>query len=711
MKNYVKLNYNYNIRPYEEKKERNASEKNKHFYSSLQLNEFINDMSKKKYSNIKIDDNKNNKERNNIHKTSISKYSPVNSKYSKIDSKKKDYKSYIIETDINQRKVHSYYNLKINLKEKNTKQLNDNDSTNKSCNKLNSSKGKNNNSQISYNFLKINNNLLKSQLNEKKKYILNIPHNRINKKKNLNSYYYNKEQNLKKGNDENKNPISNNNNKLYENIYVKKRKTKLNTSSIKQECRSYRKNDEEISIKNPFNIKKDYLKNIYNNHNTEIIKSYKLNIRSSHLLFHRKLKNNHTINVIYNSKKDSKYNYNISKDKSSSKLSERNSNLNRNMINKKSNHSFYNSNYGNINSKNKNSINCRNLHEEKKTNKICNNSSDKKVNLYSKNYLMNINRNRNRNRNELSLQNSQIYPKVGKNIYNRSSNLNKEKTPQVDNRRIIRDNDILSKSCNKIQYQYSFNSKDYKNNFFLNIDKKGNYVINDMKNLYNNNSQINRNDNLNQDKRTNIQCLNINEAKNDPNFCFGQNVRYRKSKKEYHDGKYEGIIINNKREIKGIMYYKNGSKYEGQWRNDKRHGRGVFISQNYNNPKLIGIKYEGEFNNDKIEGYGVGKYTSGDKYEGEWKNNKQYGRGVLIYKEGGKYIGEWKNGKLNGNGIYYLKNGERFEGNFIDDKYNGYGKYYYNDGEFLEGIFKNDLPSGSCILHKIDGTTEEKDFE
>ena len=29
MKNYVKLNYNYNIRPYEERKERNTSEKNK----------------------------------------------------------------------------------------------------------------------------------------------------------------------------------------------------------------------------------------------------------------------------------------------------------------------------------------------------------------------------------------------------------------------------------------------------------------------------------------------------------------------------------------------------------------------------------------------------------------------------------------------------------------------------------------------------------
>ena len=670
------------------------------------MNDFINDLSKKKSSNIKICDSSKNKERNNIHKSSVNKYSPANSKYTKIDSKKKDYKSYIIETDINQRKVHSYYNIKINLKEKNSKQLNDNDSTNKSCNKLYSSKGKNNNSQITYNFLKLNNNLFKSQLNENKKHILNIPHNKINKKKNLNSYYY-KEYNLKKNNDDNKNRISNNNSKLYENIYVKKRKTKINISSIKQECRSYRNNDEEINIQNPFKIKKDYLKNIYNNNNTEVLKSYKLNLRSSHLLFHKKLKNNNTINVIYNSKKDSKYNYNISKDKSSSKLSERNSNLNRNMINKKSNHSFYNSNYGSINSKNKNLNNCRNPLEEKKTNKIYNYSSDKKDNLYSKNYLTN----QNRNRNDHSLKNSQIYPKVEKNIYNRSSNLNKEKTPQIDNRRIIRDNDILSKSCNKIQYQYSFNSHDYKNNFFLNIDNKGNCFANDANNLYNNSSLISRNSNLNQDKRTNIKCLNINEAKNDPNFYFGQNVRYRKTKKEYHDGRYEGIIINNKREIKGIMYYKNGSKYEGQWRNDKKHGKGVFISQNYNNPKLIGIKYEGEFNNDKIEGYGVGKYTSGDKYEGEWKNNKQYGRGVLIYKEGGKYIGEWKNGKLNGNGIYYLKNGERFEGNFIDDKYNGYGKYYYNDGEFLEGIFKNDLPSGSCILHKIDGTTEEKDFD
>ncbi|MBR4244251.1 MAG: hypothetical protein IKQ14_02515, partial [Candidatus Methanomethylophilaceae archaeon] len=104
-------------------------------------------------------------------------------------------------------------------------------------------------------------------------------------------------------------------------------------------------------------------------------------------------------------------------------------------------------------------------------------------------------------------------------------------------------------------------------------------------------------------------------------------INFISNKKKFKDGLYEGIIINGKREIKGIMKYRNGSIYEGQWKNDKRHGRGLYATQNYNNPNIKGILYEGEFNNDKIEGYGIGKYSSGDQYEGEWKNDQQYGRG------------------------------------------------------------------------------------
>ena len=179
---------------------------------------------------------------------------------------------------------------------------------------------------------------------------------------------------------------------------------------------------------------------------------------------------------------------------------------------------------------------------------------------------------------------------------------------------------------------------------------------------------------------------------------------YINQTKEYYNGKYEGIMLNNKRELNGIMIYNNGSKYEGQWRNDKKNGKGIFFSSHYFDCKnKVGMKYEGEFLNDKIEGFGIGTYSNGDIYEGEWKNNKQYGKGTVIYMEGSKYIGEWMNGKFEGIGIFYLKNGERFEGRFSDSKYNGYGKYYYNNGDYLEGIFKNDRPIENCLLHKTDG--------
>ena len=225
--------------------------------------------------------------------------------------------------------------------------------------------------------------------------------------------------------------------------------------------------------------------------------------------------------------------------------------------------------------------------------------------------------------------------------------------------------------------------------------------------------------NKNIKKESNLEICQIGELKirnNSENKKLNQfkienqnKMNYNARKKNYRDGHYEGILINGKRELRGVMNYKNGGKYIGQWKNDKRHGKGVFTSPNYNNPDSnTGIKYDGEFNNDKIEGYGIAIYNSGDKYEGEWKDDKQYGRGTLSYIGGGKYVGEWKFGKFNGEGIYYLKNGERFEGKFYDNKYNGYGKYFYNSGEYLEGIFKDDYPKGNCILHKTDGSIENK---
>ena len=240
-------------------------------------------------------------------------------------------------------------------------------------------------------------------------------------------------------------------------------------------------------------------------------------------------------------------------------------------------------------------------------------------------------------------------------------------------------------------------------------------IINSHRNTTNNIKYTERNSTNNIKNYERNACSNLNAPNSNRNTCHIDNKIniktmdnlniYMKKTKKYQNGTYEGIMLNDKREIKGIMLYNNGAKYDGQWRNDKKNGKGIFTSSNYYNCKnKIGMKYEGEFKDDRFEGYGVVTYTNGDKYEGEWKRSKQYGKGTVTYFDGSKYVGEWKDGSFDGNGIFYLRNGERFEGNFVNNKYNGYGKYYYNNGDYLEGIFKNDLPFGNCLLHKTDGT-------
>jgi hypothetical protein len=248
----------------------------------------------------------------------------------------------------------------------------------------------------------------------------------------------------------------------------------------------------------------------------------------------------------------------------------------------------------------------------------------------------------------------------------------------------------MGKNLNKLN---KVNSDLNKNNDINNSNNSNNHIIYTSYNLKNRKTE-----HLNNSNSINSNMIS-NEEDNENFNIYVNKIKY------FDNGKYEGIMLNNKREIKGLMIYNNGAKYEGQWRNDKKNGKGIFISSHYFDCKnKVGMKYEGEFKDDKLDGFGIGIYSNGDKYKGEWKNNKQYGRGIVEYMGGSKYEGEWVNGKFEGIGIFYLKNGERFEGRFSESKYNGYGKYFYINGDYLEGIFNNDRPTGNCLLHKVDGT-------
>ena len=163
-----------------------------------------------------------------------------------------------------------------------------------------------------------------------------------------------------------------------------------------------------------------------------------------------------------------------------------------------------------------------------------------------------------------------------------------------------------------------------------------------------------------------------------------------------------------------IIKYDDGSLYEGELIADKREGKGVYMQKN-------GHIYTGEFKNDKKEGRGVYKLPTGDMYEGEFKDDKKEGRGVYMYlseapNKGDHYEGEFKGDQKNGNGIYKWASGDIYEGEFKDDKKDGRGIYKYlgegpHKGDFYEGEFKDGSFEGKGTYTCVNGNIYQGDFK
>ena len=110
-----------------------------------------------------------------------------------------------------------------------------------------------------------------------------------------------------------------------------------------------------------------------------------------------------------------------------------------------------------------------------------------------------------------------------------------------------------------------------------------------MNKVINNCNQIRKDiQNLSNNMNQRFNNLELNIKSNN----FNSNIQI----KTYDNGKYEGQIINNKREGKGIFYYNDGTKYEGDWKNDFIEGKGIVFLNN------------------------------GDRYEDVWKNGKREGK-------------------------------------------------------------------------------------
>ena len=53
----------------------------------------------------------------------------------------------------------------------------------------------------------------------------------------------------------------------------------------------------------------------------------------------------------------------------------------------------------------------------------------------------------------------------------------------------------------------------------------------------------------------------------------------------------------------------------------------------------------GDFKNNKRDGKGIYYYKNGDRYEGGYKNHKKEGQGVMYYKNGNREMGDYSDGR------------------------------------------------------------------
>ena len=164
---------------------------------------------------------------------------------------------------------------------------------------------------------------------------------------------------------------------------------------------------------------------------------------------------------------------------------------------------------------------------------------------------------------------------------------------------------------------------------------------------------------------------------------FKNGKQHGQGEMTYADGgKYVGQWKRGKREGRGFYTWKDGSTYDGEWKNDTRHGRGV-------SKKVRVYEYEGQFADGMKNGQGVAKYASGDQYAGQWKEDKKEGRGVYTWKNGSTYDGEWKNGMRHGVGIHKFVCGDIYDGEWKKGKRHGQGTRTYSSGKKHEGQWRN----------------------
>lgn len=111
-----------------------------------------------------------------------------------------------------------------------------------------------------------------------------------------------------------------------------------------------------------------------------------------------------------------------------------------------------------------------------------------------------------------------------------------------------------------------------------------------------------------------------------------------------------------------------------------------------------GDRFEGSLVNGRKEGQGVFMWSNGQRYRGHWANDQPNGKGALIFPNGNRYEGGIRDGLPHGEGETRFTSGDVHQGRYADGKMQGQGRYTWANGSYWEGEFRNDQRSGDGKL-------------
>lgn len=184
--------------------------------------------------------------------------------------------------------------------------------------------------------------------------------------------------------------------------------------------------------------------------------------------------------------------------------------------------------------------------------------------------------------------------------------------------------------------------------------------------------------------------------------CFNNGKVHGKASKKMLNGCiYVGDFVNGAIEGSGKEECKD-FVYEGDFIQNKKNGKGKIVY------KQTGDVYEGEFKEDKITGSGIYKWANGESYNGGVLDGKMHGKGVYKWPDGGEYEGKYVNNMKEGFGKFKWANGRRFEGMFKNGRPNGKGVLYIRTKEY-DVVFKNGKIQGKKkkVVNKYSESEEE----